>query len=243
MARTVVGIHLCLWSTGILVPFVSWDPRLGLTVGVFMSVFTGAGSDWHSLLTSDTDRHVMSIITEFTVVFDMTGSVVRIDYRIGPTLIFVPFVARRSLFNQSISVLVPVLSRSWCFGDLLFTSNANSLIWQVITKLFRTGIRTRSVFRVNFRIWPTLIFVPLIARCSRLGLPVSLFVLVLPRPRDPLNLLFTPHSDRKLIKPGSKTHLSIISPRSSTLIRFIRVWVSTSDRPLRCFIPNGIFVR
>ena len=94
MTGSVVRIGLRFWSTRILVPFMCRNARLCLTVSLLVSIITGSRCLWDLFISPHADSHIMSVITEFSVVNNVTGPIVRIGCRFWSPKVLVPFVAR-----------------------------------------------------------------------------------------------------------------------------------------------------
>ena len=94
MTGPIVRIGLGFWPTRILVPFMSRDSRFCLAVSLLVAILTRSRRLWDLFLSPHTDSHVISVITEFSVVNNVTGPIVRIDCRFWSPKVLVPFVAR-----------------------------------------------------------------------------------------------------------------------------------------------------
>jgi hypothetical protein len=164
MTGPIVRIGLRFWPTRILVPFMSRDSRFCLAVSLLVAILTRSRRLWDLFLSPHTDSHVMSIITEFTVVFDMTGPVVRIFLRIWSTRILVPFVSWNPWLGLTVGVFMSVFTRSRRDRNPIFSSYTDCEVLSVITEFSVVNNVTGPIVRIHCRFWSPKVLVPFVAR-------------------------------------------------------------------------------
>lgn len=220
VTRAVVRVNDRLGTSWVLVPFVSRDSVLRLTVSLFVSVFARSGSLWDLFISPYSDSYVWSIVTKLAIVHDVTRPIVGIDCRFRSTGIFVPFVARDPVLRLTVGIFRYILTWTWSYGNVFISPDSNCDILCIISKFAVVYNVTWSIVWVNLRLRPAWTLVPFMTRCPIFGQAISVFVSILARSRCQRNLRFAPYADSVIWKIISKLFSDSVGARSVVGIFF-----------------------
>ena len=217
---SIVWVNLRLRSAWTLVPFITRCPIFCQAISIFVSVLTRTRGDRDSFLTSNANSDIFQIITEFTVVHDVSRSIVGIDCRFRSTGIFVPFVARDPVLRLTVGIFRYILTWTWSYGNVFISPDSNCDILCIISKFAVVYNVTWSIVWVNLRLRPAWTLVPFMTRCPIFGQAISVFVSILARSRCQRNLRFAPYADSVIWKIISKLFSDSVGARSVVGIFF-----------------------
>ena len=209
--RTIIRIKTYLFPST-MEEFILSMMFIYLPRSLFMFVLSWAGSSISFKFTLQSNGHVFWVITEIPVFIMGPWAIFSIEFDFLSSIV-VKLILSMVLINQTISLLMFVLSWAGSNFNLMITLQSDCHAFWVITEISMLLMSPWAIFSIEFDFLSSIV-VKLILSMMLENQFISLFMIIFSRARSFRNLMFSLLTDSHLLCIITKVAMFLVSTRS-----------------------------